>query len=354
LQEQQKATAAALFAKEENWKLAEKRSEEKLAALDQMLKSFSDDRLKVMPGAQEVRQVFLEKGLHEYEQILRDRQDDRTVKSRLADSYRELGMLRRDVGATAEAMPALQKAVEFRRELVAAAPDDPAAAAALGHALFQLGQYYWEQKRPTDATPPVQESVDIFTRLLEMSPTDPAYKAALGRGLTRLASVKPEVGEEKALRRALSLLREAVQALPDNAEMLTDLGRTLNNLAARYPAERQLKEGVPLYDECRQVTDKALALNPAHALAHTIRMVAINDRVSHLAKAGRVDESIRALQEAIRDSKAFVRKNPAVVSGLQDQVELQDKLARLYWESSKQDQAIKVWEEIARVYEGLC
>ena len=46
----------------ENAALAATRLDEKRSALDQMLGSFSDDRLKMMPGAQEVRQAFLEKG----------------------------------------------------------------------------------------------------------------------------------------------------------------------------------------------------------------------------------------------------------------------------------------------------
>jgi serine/threonine protein kinase len=139
-------TAAALATSEENRKLAEKRFDEKRGALDEMLQSFSDDRLKLLPGSQQIRQVFFEKGLEQYAQILRERQDDPAVQARLADSYRELGMLRGEVGVPAEALAALQKAVALRRQMTVAAPDDPAAATALGHALFQLGQFHFEQR----------------------------------------------------------------------------------------------------------------------------------------------------------------------------------------------------------------
>ena len=59
-------TTAALVKSEDNRKLAEKRFDEKRGALDEMLQSFSDDRLKMLPGSQQIRQVFFEKGLEQY------------------------------------------------------------------------------------------------------------------------------------------------------------------------------------------------------------------------------------------------------------------------------------------------
>ena len=112
-----------LIASEVNRTLAEKRFGEKVSSLDEMLQRFSDDRLKVMPGSQEVRLRFLEEGANQYEQILRERPDDPTVKGRLADNYREVGVLRGEIiGSQSEALPALKKAVELRRQLVAAVP----------------------------------------------------------------------------------------------------------------------------------------------------------------------------------------------------------------------------------------
>jgi serine/threonine protein kinase len=348
-------TAAALAESEENRKLAEKRFDEKRGALDEMLQSFSDDRLKLLPGSQQIREVFFEKGLEQYAQILRERQDDPAIRARLADSYRELGTLRAEVGAPAEALAALQKAVALRRQTTAAAPVDAAAPTALAHALFQLGQFYFEQRQMKDAVAPVQESVDIFTRLLAQNPGEPAYKAGLGRGLTRLASVKPDLDQEKTLGRARELLQEAAAALPDNADVLTDLARVLNNLAADLPPARQsAAEGLELFDQARKSADRALALNPAHSQAHLIRLRAVRNRSANLAKPGRETERLRLLEEALSDTKAFVRKNPAVVSGALSQVELQDQLAGLYWETSSRDQAITTWEETTRVCEGLC
>ncbi len=351
---QSELTAAALVKSEENRKLAERRFDEKRGALDEMLQSFSDDRLKLLPGSQQIRQVFFEKGLEQYAQILRERQDDPAVQARLADSYRELGVLRGEVGVPAEALASLQKAVELRRQMTTAAPDDAAAATALGHALFQLGQFYFEQRQMKDAVAPVQESVNIFTGLLTQHPGDALYKAGLGRGLTRLASLKSELDQEKTLGHARDLLQEAALEMPADSDVLTELARALNNLATVLPAERRsASEGLGLLEQARKSADKALALNPAHSRAHLIRAMAVKNQAFQLASAGRGSDSLHLLEEALSDSKAFVRKNPAVVRAYLTQVDLQEELARRYRRLSKLDGAIALWEELVRIQEGL-
>ena len=318
-----------------------------------MLKSFSDDRLKLMPGSQEIRRVFFEKGLEQYAQILGERQDDAAVKARMAYNYQELGLLRSEIGAVEEARQALRKAVDMRRQLAVTAKEDAASQAALGHALFQLGQFLWEQQQLKEVAAPVQESVDIFSRLHDRFPQEPAYKAALGRVLTRLASVKSEAGGEKTLRRALDLLRDAARALPNDADVLTDLARALNNLAGEIPAER-VTDRLVLFEEACQTAGKALKLNPVHSVAQTIWAMAVKNRASTLAGAGRADEARRILQQAISDCKAFTGKNPAVIKGYLSQTLLQTDLAASFQRSGNYDQAKEVWEDIARVNEGLC
>src|SRR5262249_31064275 len=156
------------------------------------------------------------------------------------------------------------------------APEDPAASLALGNALFQLAQFHWEQRQPKEAAPPIQESVDVLTRLVVRRPDDPAIKAELRRAVTRLASVKPEVAEEQLVRRALELLKEANQALPNDAEILTALARASNNLAAALPVERQKgSEEIALFDEARKSAEKSVALNPTSSVTHSMHDKAV-------------------------------------------------------------------------------
>src|SRR5262249_52943687 len=158
--------------------------------------------------------------------------------------------------------------------------------AALGHALFQLGQFYFVQQQNKEAVAPVQESVDLFTRLVAQHPSEAGYKAGLGRGLTRLASVQPESSpenREKTLSRARGLLQEATQALPADADVWADSALALIILASTLPPARQsAAEGLELLDQARKSAEKALALNPAHSLAHSRRSAAIQNQAAQL------------------------------------------------------------------------
>ena len=71
---------------------------------------------------------------------------------------------------------------------------------------------------------------------------------------------------------ARSLLAEAAEARPRDAEVLTALARAINNYAASLPAQRQnSEEGLSLYEEARRSAEKALAANPAHSVAEDLR-----------------------------------------------------------------------------------
>ncbi len=350
---QRERTTVALVQSEENRKLAEKRFDEKRGALDEMLRGFSDDRLKLLPGSQQIRQVFFEKGLEQYAQILSERQGDPLIQARLADSYRELGVLRGEVGDPEEALAALQKAVDLRRLTVVAARIDGNATLELGESLFQLGQFHYEQKRIKDAVAPVEESVDLFGQLYKLHPDNARYKFGLGRGLTRLASLKSD-DKEQTLKRARILLQEASDELSNDAEVLTELSRTFNNLYAVLPPERKsTTEGLNLLEQAIKYSEEALALNPNQSRAHVIRAAAIQNRVTGLANLGRENDSLQVLIDAVNDSKTFVKKNPAVVRASLSQVELQEELALRYQKTAKLDEAISIVEDRVRVFEGL-
>jgi serine/threonine protein kinase/tetratricopeptide (TPR) repeat protein len=353
LREQQRQTIAALDASEANRKLAEKRIDEKRAALDHMLESFSDDRLKLMAGAQAMRQVFLDRALKQYERLLEDRPDN-AVRSHMADTYRELGLLQSEMDAKAEALPALERAVALRRQLAAASPTGAEAESALGDALFQLGQFVFEHQPQSDAVAPVEESVKLFTQLVETDPKNPLYQARLGRSLTQSFLVDPAVSRQEMLNRARALLAEAAGKLPQNAQVHCDLARVLDKLAVYLrPEKKDGADALSLLEQARQHADMALALNPAFGTAHFVRSDALKNHAGILLRTNQNEEARRFLIDAIAESKAFVRKNPAVVQGYLDQAELEELLARQYQGPSEIEKAVMTWDEAARVYEAL-
>ena len=122
----------------ESSRLAAQRFEEKRTALDVMLRTFSDDRLKSEPGSQPIRKRFLEEGIQQYQRILADRAGDVPVMLQTANAYRELGVVMSELDEDTASLETLAKAVKVCRQAVAA-EDSPQTRAALGERALRVG-----------------------------------------------------------------------------------------------------------------------------------------------------------------------------------------------------------------------
>ena len=129
----------------------------------------------------------------------------------------------------------------------------------------------------------------------------------------------------------------------------------LNNLAASLPPQRQsAAEGLDLYDQARKSADNALALNPSHLPGIQFGCGPSRIGLRYWTKLGRGSESMQLLEEALSDSKAFVRKNPAVVRAYMSQTERCSRNSWCHYQKlSKLDEALALWEDLVRINEGL-
>src|SRR4051794_729708 len=117
----------------------------------------------MMPGAQEVRYIFLEKGLKNYAQMLQDRPNDEDVIGQIARAYLELSKLSSETGETERAKSELEKEIDTRRELVNSFPDNTTRRD-LGDALYELGMVFWRENNYNKALNPLSESLR-YTKL---------------------------------------------------------------------------------------------------------------------------------------------------------------------------------------------
>jgi serine/threonine protein kinase len=222
----------------ESSKLAARRFDEKRFALDEMLQTFSDDKLKEEPGSQPIRKLFLKKGIAQYQAMLADQNHDPAVVLRTGDALRELAIVTGELGEDKESLAILQQAIELCRKAVAVRPNDRTIQAGLGDALHEYAQLLFEKKRFSEVTIFANESVAIFESLSRQYPDEIEYKAKLGRSLVRRASVlstaelmSPEHDK------ALILLRQAVNVAPTNPNYLLDLSRAVINHTSEQVVE---------------------------------------------------------------------------------------------------------------------
>ncbi len=107
-------------------------------AVDIFLTNVSEEQLLNQPGLQPLRQKLLRSALDYYQDFVRKRADDPTLRRQLAEAYRRLGEINGELSNHPEAIAALEQAVRIFEPLRAAAPTDVELSIAPARALQAL------------------------------------------------------------------------------------------------------------------------------------------------------------------------------------------------------------------------
>ena len=332
--------------------LAARRLDEKRLALDQMLATFGDDKLKGQPGSQPVRKLFLEKGLAQYQSMLAEQTTEPAVVLRTGDALRELGLVTKELGEVDQSLAHLQKAVDLCRSAVAARPQDPAMKAGLGDALHELAQALFENQKYPEALPLVTESVDIFRALLKADPAKVDYKAKLGRSVARRASLLTAAEERKPLYdESVTLLREALALEPDNPSYMLYTARSISNRALGR-ADNSI-ETLNDYKEAEALAAKALRISPALPLGNSLRAVFTANAADLMARQGKVDEGLAYLDRVTEECRLHAAQNPAVLAGNTATLQLLNKRVFILQTAKRTEEVIKTYQEIIQLNDTL-
>jgi tetratricopeptide (TPR) repeat protein len=151
-----------------------------------------------------------------------------------------------------------------------------------------------------------REAADIARELLEQYPGDYKVLLALGRNLAKLGDF---TNAEEALRQAVSLSRESVQAYYYLGKIAWFRGESLGQKGGdRGPALAQ-------YRAAADLADKALAQKPDYGLAHLLRGQC-------LGRLGQKAEAIAALRQAVACAPDIPEPSLELGEALREQGEL--------------------------------
>ena len=108
-----------------NFQTAEANFRKAREAVDEYFTKVSESKLLNVPGLQPLRKDLLESARKYYEQFLRDRGTDRTVRADAAQAWYRLGYIESEVGTEAEAAKDFQEAVAMYEALARDYPGEP-------------------------------------------------------------------------------------------------------------------------------------------------------------------------------------------------------------------------------------
>jgi serine/threonine protein kinase/tetratricopeptide (TPR) repeat protein len=247
--------------KDEQFKRAEGNFLQTLNAVDELLTEVGEKELWSVPQLEQVRRRLLEKALKFFQEFLKARSEDSTVRFEAGLAYRRVGDIQRLLGRHGPAEEACQKAIDQLDDLSGEHPQKPLYRHELARAYSSRATILAELGRREAMEQDYRQARVLLETLAKEYPDRPDYRADLASTCQRwggfLADTKPTEGVE-LLRQGLRLLQELAEKFPNQPEYAKDLVRCYGNLARFLKDLGQVDEAAKSFERGIEVVVKAL------------------------------------------------------------------------------------------------
>jgi serine/threonine protein kinase/tetratricopeptide (TPR) repeat protein len=152
-------------------------------AVDEYLTKVTESRLLSVPGLQPLRQDLLESALTFYEDFLKQRGQDPSLRSALAAVHRKVGRINADLGRKPEAEAAFRSAATLYEALVKDAPGDAEALEGLAESRLGLAGVLGNVE---SARPLLLEAAELDEKLVAQRPGETRLREGLARAYQAL------------------------------------------------------------------------------------------------------------------------------------------------------------------------
>jgi serine/threonine-protein kinase len=325
------------------------------AAEDYLFKVVEDHRLKER-DLTELRQKLVVSAADFYTRFIAARQSDPTLRLMLGRAHLNLGMLKRELSQTEEAVQELRQAQDLLRELVAEAPGNPEYRFYLCRAGNELCRGYEHLNRLDDMARVLQSNLPLCERLAKEHPQDRRYRKVeehCVRLQGRLLSLQGHKDRaESYRRRALALQRQIAKDYPEPEErillsnILSSLGHDLSHLNRPKEARQCLEEGLAIAGElARAAPHRSDFREEIGSLSHELCWV--------LRDLGEPAAAQKAMQRAVDVRRQLVADFPNVPSHRRQLMVAASNLVNQLTEVGKHKEAVRLAREAVRLGEKL-
>ncbi len=300
-----------------NFQRAEDNFRKAREAVDEYFTKVSESKLLNVPGLQPLRKDLLDSARKYYEQFLRDRGSDRTVRAEAAEAWYRLGFVESEVGTQAESARDFQEAVAMYEALARDHPGEPRYPARLARALRHLGNRQYMLGFDSDALWTMQRSVEILRRAARENPQVPEYQNELATGLMNCGYQLERAGRAAE---AMPLYNEArdlydrlIRDHPDVADYRYRLSGVFRNMGSLHEKFGRIDEAFKAAGNSRDllegvVRDHPEDLNFQYSLAWTMGWIG----EFYHRRTDRQAEAIPYHRRSIELFERLVRENPEV------------------------------------------
>ncbi|MFI5120708.1 MAG: protein kinase [Thermoanaerobaculia bacterium] len=303
-------------------RLERERAERRYGDVRALVKSFlfeQHDAIQNLPGTTQARAMLIRRALEQLSALERESGPEFPLRGEMADAYEKLGDVLgggvwSDLGDTAGARDAYEKALALRDRLAAGAAATPQARENLARVEQKMAGFLARTNEVQEAIRHARRSVGIREELA-------ASGARTGEGPTgrasahyRLGFVLSRSGDFRAAlasyREAETFYRQALAATPDDLTAQRLLGGSIYDQAAMLS---RLGEHRAALDTGRRALESRRALlkrDPANARYRLDVATSLHDVAEYLAELGELEESLEMTREASRSVEELADADP--------------------------------------------
>jgi choice-of-anchor C domain-containing protein len=304
-------------------------------AVDDYFTTVSESQLLQVSGMQPLRRDLLQSALTFYQDFLKERSDDSTIRGELAAAFLRVGKIRRELGQQAEAHKAYEQARALYEALTKDAPESAEWRHGLAQCYYGLGRY--------------DEAIALWGKLVQ--PGQPRFQKELADAYNYRANGHSDAGRIaealQAHQQSLAIREMLVRFNPDDPDAQRDLGGTLNNIGVLLSRKGRPAEALAMY--CRAAEHAEISFAQAPQVIVNGRFLAISQgNIARMERdLGHTDQALAAYRRAVEVWRKLARDNPAIPSLHSSLFEAYRNLA-LYQRELKQTEQAERTMRLAR------
>ncbi len=332
------------------------------AAVDELLTQVSESQLLNVPGLQPLRRDLLRSALNYYEDFVRQRGDDPTLKAVLAAGRLRLAKIQHELGARPQSDQTMRQALATHELALRDRPTDPGLRDGVAQCCVHLGLGALDRLHPTM---PADEALRLFDRAIAVweelrqgEPTNAAYLGELANAYNLVAVLHNQHDRTaetlEAHRKALALRQARVEANPEDPAAQNDLASTLNNLGTLVDgATYESLDKLTLFRRSAEHGRIAHARAPqvirfGRFLVVVLRNVAVTER-----QLGHSEAAMRAFEESLEVSRRLARDNPAILGLRRELIQDFRSVGDLHREQGRMADAVRIYRQSLELEEAL-
>ncbi|MBI4600887.1 MAG: tetratricopeptide repeat protein [Planctomycetes bacterium] len=266
---------------------------------------------------------------------------------------------RRDSGRSAEALAAMQEAVEVWREL-SRISTDPNHPHKLGHAHEQLGWHLKGAGRPEEAVEAFREAAAVHRACCDRFPKEPHIRADLARDHMALALVLEEARRfEEAERAYRQVIELAAEALPgeepgagfvDHPVFRKEITRAYNDLGTLVQEMGKIDEAERVYRQGLVLAEK-VAAEPGAGVEDVFALSNCHGNIANiLGSTGLLEEAEEAFRRCLALREKAAAETPGEPRYRKGLAQTLVRLARVLARKAKVQEAEGCYRKAIAVY----